>query len=330
MAVFTAVLLVFYFANTAHAGLFSFTVRLPEINHSSLESRKIINTQTISLLGDPFNYEAIMARGGGDIIVVNNNSLLPESGPLGTIADVEDEITNSEQISIYVVREGDNLYQIAKMFNVSVNTIIWANDIKRGDRINPGQVLNILPVSGVKYEIKKGDTVQNIAKQLKGDIDDIISFNDLAEGGQLSVGQIIIIPNGELIVPQYSAYSGSGKRSPFYAGYYLRPINGGVKTQGIHGYNGVDLANSCGTPIVAAAGGNVIINKSQGWNAGYGNYIVISHPNGTQTLYSHLSKNIVSGGWNVVQGQIIGYVGSTGKSTGCHVHFEIRGAQNPF
>ncbi len=328
---FTAALLVFYSANIAHAGLFSFAGRLLEVNRSSLTNGKIINVQTISLLSDPFNYEISMAKGGGDIIVVNNNSLLPESGPLGTIADVEDELVpSSEQISIYVVREGDNLYQIAKMFNVSVNTIVWANDIKRGDRINPGQILAILPVSGVKYEIKKGDTVQSIAKKLKGDVDDIMGFNDLEAGGQLSVGQVIIVPNGEWSVPQYSVPAGGGKYSPYYAGYYLRPINGGVKTQGIHGYNGVDLASACGTPVMAAANGSVIISKSQGWNAGYGNYIVISHPNNTQTLYSHLTKNIVFSGWNVVQGQVIGYIGSTGKSTGCHVHFEIRGAQNPF
>jgi murein DD-endopeptidase MepM/ murein hydrolase activator NlpD len=74
----------------------------------------------------------------------------------------------------------------------------------------------------------------------------------------------------------------------------------------------------------------VIISRPYGWNAGYGKYVVIKHPNGTQTLYSHLSSIIVNSGWHVIKGQVIGYVGSTGKSTGCHVHFEIRGARNPF
>lgn len=325
----------FFVFSPAHAGLFRFTEDLLKTNYSDYsdqQDNKMFNSQTIALLGDSFIYDSDLSRGGGDIIIVNNNSLLPESGPLGTIADIEDEAVPSEgQISIYVVREEDNLYQIAKMFNVSVNTIIWANDIKRGDRINPGQILVILPVSGVKYEVKKGDTVKSIAEKFKGDTDDIISFNDLTASGQLAVGQVIIIPNGEWDIPKRSTPSGvRGANSPYYAGYYMRPINGGVKTQGIHGYNGVDLANSCGAPVMAAAGGKVVISKSQGWNAGYGNYIVISHPNNTQTLYSHLIKNIVSSGWNVVKGQIIGYIGSTGKSTGCHVHFEVRGAQNPF
>lgn len=335
LAGFIAVLLVFYSAGNARAGFFYFMEDWPKSGDSALQNGKTENLQTIALLDSSFIYDLTSSEGGGDITIINNDSLLPESGPLGTMADIGDEIIpNEERIGVYVVREGDNLSQIAKMFNVSVNTIIWANDIKRSDRIEPGQILAILPVSGVKYEVKKGDTVKSIAEKLNGDAGDIINFNDLTADGQLAAGQVIIVPNGEWPVPTYSTPSaGNGIRgasSPYYAGYYIRPINGGVKTQRIHGYNGVDLADSCGAPIAAAAAGNIIISKSQGWNGGYGNYIVISHQNGTQTLYAHLIKNIVFSGWNVAQGQIIGYVGSTGRSTGCHVHFEVRGAKNPF
>ncbi|MDO8482413.1 MAG: M23 family metallopeptidase, partial [bacterium] len=73
-----------------------------------------------------------------------------------------------------------------------------------------------------------------------------------------------------------------------------------------------------------------IVSKNYGWNGGYGEYVVISHSNGTQTLYSHMSENITYPGMRVSQGQVIGYVGSTGKSTGSHLHFEVRGAKNPF
>ena len=92
----------------------------------------------------------------------------------------------------------------------------------------------------------------------------------------------------------------------------------------------MDLAASLGTPIYAAAGGTVIIAKTGGWNTGYGNYVVISHGNGTQTLYAHTKANLVTVGQMVKQGQTIALMGSTGKSTGSHVHFEIRGAKNPF
>jgi murein DD-endopeptidase MepM/ murein hydrolase activator NlpD len=103
-----------------------------------------------------------------------------------------------------------------------------------------------------------------------------------------------------------------------------------VKTQGIHGHNAVDLASSYGTNIMAAADGTVIVAKIGGWNGGYGNYVVINHPNGTQTLYAHMSSISVSVGQGVTQGESIGRMGETGDATGVHVHFEIRGAPNPF
>jgi murein DD-endopeptidase MepM/ murein hydrolase activator NlpD len=110
----------------------------------------------------------------------------------------------------------------------------------------------------------------------------------------------------------------------------MRPIVGGVRTQGIHGYNAVDLANKIGTPVMAAADGTVTVAKMGGWNSGYGNYVVISHANGTQTLYAHAESLNVTMGQTVSQGDVIAYIGITGKTTGPHVHFEVRGAKNPF
>jgi murein DD-endopeptidase MepM/ murein hydrolase activator NlpD len=102
-------------------------------------------------------------------------------------------------------------------------------------------------------------------------------------------------------------------------------------TQGVHGRNAVDLAAARGTPIHAAAGGTVIIAKNSGaWDGGYGNYVVVTHDNGSQTLYAHMSHSLVAAGQTVSSGQIIGYVGMTGLTTGPHVHFEVRGAANPF
>ncbi|MHB1118154.1 MAG: M23 family metallopeptidase, partial [Minisyncoccota bacterium] len=119
-----------------------------------------------------------------------------------------------------------------------------------------------------------------------------------------------------------------------YAGYYTNPLPAGHKTQGIHGYNGIDIGAPTGTPIYAAAGGTVIVSRfrtlSNPWFGGYGNYVIIEHPNGTQTLYGHMSAVYVAVGAHVDKGQPIGEVGSTGKSTGPHLHFEVRGAKNPF
>jgi len=162
--------------------------------------------------------------------------------------------------------------------------------------------------------------------------DEILSFNEIPEGHILAVGDRIIVPDGK-VKKTYSSSSSAkvvrGGSSPSYNGYYLSPISGYKKSQGLHGYNAVDLAAPVGTPIFASANGEVIISRT-GWNGGYGNYIVISHANGTQTVYAHNSSNIVYSGQTVVAGQVIGYVGNTGRSTGPHVHFEVRGAQNPF
>lgn len=246
----------------------------------------------------------------------------------------ESKTIDDDQISIYVVHSGDTLPAIAKMFGVTVNTIRWGNDIK-GDVISVGQTLVILPISGIKHIVKSGDTIQSIAKLHKGDVNEIMQYNNLSNSAKLTVGDIIVVPDGEIVatVSVKSGSSGVGKTSPsipVYSGYYMRPIIGGIKTQGIHGHNGVDLAGSYGSNVLASASGQVIISKNSGYNGGYGSYVVIKHDNGTQTLYAHLSKTNVDVGDEVNQGQIIGFMGSTGKSTGVHVHFEIRGARNPF
>ncbi len=290
------------------------------------------NVQTMSLLKPATNIDPTAGRGGGDIVIVDDSALLPEEGPSGTIADIEKPKNGT--ISTYVVRPGDTLSGIAKLFGVSPNTILWANDMPRGSSLKVGQVLTILPVTGVKYTVKKGDTLASIAKKFGGDSTEIANYNGI--DGSLSAGVEIIIPDGE-VAAVASAKSGSAPRSASpqgtatAIGYYLRPIVGGVRTQGIHGYNGIDIAAPVGTPVLASAAGTVIVAKEGGWNGGYGSYVVIEHDNGSQTLYSHESSVVVFVGQTVVQGQVIGYVGASGKATGPHVHFEIRnGIRNPF
>lgn len=292
------------------------------------------NSQNMALLQS--HTSATGATGGGDISIVNNSALLPESSGSST----GDKDHANDHISVYLVRKGDTLAQIAKAFNVSVNTIIWTNDIKNG-KVNPGDELIILPISGVQHTVKSGDTLQSIARIYKGDIEEIASYNDISVNAKLAIGDTIIIPDGEITAKKELTPTKSGSqntsrnirdynKAPVYQGYYMRPVIGGIKTQGIHGYNGVDIASVFGADILASATGKVIIAKSSGWNGGYGAYIVIKHDNGTQTLYAHLSAVNVNVGDDVSQGQVIGQMGSSGKSTGTHLHFEIRGARNPF
>lgn len=301
---------------------------------SNVSEAAVADSRNIELLQAALNPDPNPAKGGGDITIVGGTALMPETGPSGSVADIEDN-QSSGQISVYTVRKGDTVGAIAKMFGVSANTVIWANDIK-GSIIKEGQTLVILPISGVKYTVKTGDSVNSIAKNYKADAEEIIRYNSLTEGAKLAAGDIIIIPDGEVAVSS-SQSSGTntasklrGAGGPLYEGYYLRPILGGRKTQGLHGYNGVDLATYSGAPIFAAADGDVIISQNYGWNGGYGKYMVINHDNGTQTLYAHMSETLIKVGTRAVRGQMIGLVGSTGRSTGSHLHFEIRGAKNPF
>ncbi len=299
----------------------------------SLNEGTTSNSQTMVLLEPMASADPKALIGGAEMTVIDGSALVPDSGPLGTMKDIKD-IPLADQVSVYVVRAGDTLSQVSKMFGVSVNTIVWANDLSRATAIREGQVLVILPINGIQHTVVKGETLQSISKKYKGDATEIAQYNDLSPTADLAVGEVVIIPDGEETTISETpgrptrVIKGSG---PSYQGYYIRPIAGNRKTQGLHGYNGVDLSNGrIGDEIFASAAGVVIVSKENSWNGGYGDYIVIKHENGTQTLYAHNSRNIVSAGQTVRQGQVIGYVGSTGNSTGPHVHFEIRGAKNPF
>lgn len=304
----------------------------PIAEAASLKS--VHQTSETPALRAAVNLDPNPAKGGGDIAVVDDVALMAETGPEGTLADIEESSASDGQISLYVVRKGDTLAAIAKTFGVSVNTIVWANDLGKS-AIRPGQTLVILPISGVKHTVVKGETLASIVKKYKGDMEEVLSYNGLEKGSVVAIGDEIIIPYGVEAAPAQSttrvatsALRGAG--GPELSGYFLRPIIGGRKTQALHGYNAVDLGTPVGTQVMAAADGTVTVARASGYNGGYGSYVVISHSNGTQTLYAHLSQVLVGVGTPIQQGQVIGLSGNSGKSTGAHLHFEIRGAKNPF
>ena len=268
--------------------------------------------------------------------VLSGQALINDKRPaLGPIPPENSEF-NSDQISVYVVREGDTLSGIANMFDVTENTIRWANDLSAKSTLRKDQQLIILPISGVKYVIKRGDSLKSIAVSFSADENEILSYNNLGKASDLKAGEEIIIPNGEITSAvatksnTTSTGTGASTAGTKSSSYFTKPLKGGVRTQGLHGHNGIDIASALGTPIIASAGGKIIIAKGSGWNGGYGNYVVISHANGMQTLYAHLNSVKVSVGDNVSKGDTIGTMGTTGQSTGVHLHFEVRGGTNPF
>lgn len=305
------------------------------------------NSQTMDLLQADIASIQILKNenkevgGNADLnIAFEENALLATTNPIGVSDEITDSDSSFDQISVYVVRKGDAISQIASMFDVSVNTILWANDMKKGDVIKEGDVLFILPVSGVKHIVTKGQTLKSIALKYGADIQDVASFNGIAENTALTVGEELIIPGGEIYVdgPTNTVPKNKTTASKIptrnLAGYFINPVPGAIKTQDLHGKNAVDLAAPIGTPIYAAASGTVLLAR-MGWNGAYGNMVIIQHPNGTKTLYAHLSRLGSQTGQSVYQGQVIGYVGNSGRvraskgGNGAHLHFEVYGAKNP-
>ena len=236
------------------------------------------------------------------------------------------------QVSEYTVQVGDTLSFIASDFGVSINSIIWANDFTSVHSIQPGQILRIPPVSGVIHKVKKGDTISSISKKYGVSETKVIDFNRLSETASLAIGEDIIVPGGQIAGSSVSktqiATVSRFAHLPDLGDFFFIPAAG--RNWGrIHGRNGVDIANSCGTPIFATADGTAAIVDAVGWNGGFGKYVKLLHGNGSETLYAHTSKVLISAGQIVQRGQQIALMGTTGQSTGCHLHFEVHGAKNP-
>ena len=238
------------------------------------------------------------------------------------------------EITEYRVEEGDTVSSIAQKFGVSIDTIVWENNLKSVDAIKPKQILRVLPVTGVKYKVARGETVYSIAKKLQIDAQNIIDYpfniftND--ETFSLAAGQELIVPEGikpaEIVIDtaRYLARTVAPIPGVVGEGNFMWPTSGKISQRFSWYHPAVDIANASNPDIMASQGGSVI---SAGWNGGgYGNYVVIDHGNGFETLYAHMLNNsiVVKPGDRVRQGQKIGVMGSTGRSTGTHLHFEIK------
>lgn len=273
--------------------------------------------------------------GGPDPRFVTAFEPFPNGPVISGLQDPHTDISKKPRSEIidYKVENGDTISTIASKFGISSDTIKWANDLS-SDYIKPGQTLKILPVSGISYTVKSGDTLASVAKKYTAEEQAIVDFpfNDVPDDFKLKAGQQLIVPDGspeEIKVvrpkaqPQYLA---QGPASPAFSapggGQFIWPTNG-IVTQYFSWYHpGDDIANRSGPAVSASDGGTVIV---AGWpdNYGYGNRVVVDHGNGYTSLYAHLSNIYVSVGQSVSRGQLVGQMGSTGRSTGTHLHFEI-------
>ncbi len=285
----------------------------------------------------PINF----VRESPEITFIQSNSIVGVSPPmtvhpqvLGSVLGGGEETTRRGAIVEYVVGPGDTLSSIAAKFDISLETILWANDLRSKSILKIGQKLIIPPVSGVIYHVKNGDTLGEIAETYKGEIKEIIIINELPGAGDIFVGDILIIPGGKMPPPPKKTYYAT-PQVPLGSSSFFCPTSNCKRSQWLHWYNAIDFVGKCGDPIYAAAGGTVQKVK-YGWNGGAGNYVRVLHPNGVVTGYGHISTSLVSVGQKVSQGEMVALIGGkpgtsgAGISTGCHVHFSVHGARNPF
>ena len=268
-----------------------------------------------------------------------------QSGQGGAVLGVTGDMTEmSTSVSVkprdnvvtYIVESGDTVSSIASKFDVSIDTIRWQNNLKSIDAIKPGDKLEVPPVTGVVHKVQRGETIYSIAKKYDVTAQQIINwpFNSYAndETFELASGQILVVPDG--VMPAETLWGPASfvaKKTPNAGavsalGQFIWPTSGTITQRYVWYHRGIDIANGIGTNVLAADSGRVIWAA---WDpSGYGNKIMIDHGNGFITLYGHLSAFAVTAGQTVNRGDLIGKMGSTGRSSGPHTHFEIRQGGN--
>ncbi len=321
------------------------------------QEASVYNSQNIPLIKSNTINTDIKDIGASPIYEAPEDAISTNSLLQGTDSDTNSYNVSVDKITTYTVLEGDTIASIAKKFNISTNTIIYANTNIKNNSLKVGQTIVILPVDGVSYTVKKGDTISSIAKNYKADTNDILEYNNIT-ASSLKAGETIIVPGGvktnsapaqpapkPAVTPQVAVSSAPASPSkPVSANPntisssgitdgYIWPFPKGVGrvSQRLHDDNAYDMAAPYGTPIYAIQSGTVLIADSSGYNGGYGLYVVLDFKDGGQAILGHMSKVAVTSGQKVKRGDIVGYVGSTGRSTGNHIHIGYRGGKpNPY
>ncbi len=238
-------------------------------------------------------------------------------------------------ITTYVVQAGDTTEKIAELYNLQPTTIMWSNPEveKAPDLLRIGQVLTILPVDGVYHTVEEGDTLESLAEKYKASVTDVIHcpFNAATLETQAGSSGALLVPNSKLIIPggtkpyrrrEVTAYEGPVPEDVSGSGSFYWPAAGYISQGYWYGHRAIDIADAVGAAVMTTDDGYV---SFAGWtDIGYGYLVVVDHANGYQSYYAHLSNIFVFEGEIVDAGQVIGAMGSTGNSTGPHLHFEIR------
>jgi murein DD-endopeptidase MepM/ murein hydrolase activator NlpD len=245
--------------------------------------------------------------------------LVPDQGLRRAAAGAEVSL-RSLKVVPYKTQPGDTLSRIASRFKLNIDTVVSWNNIRDARGIAAGSILNIPNVDGLKYVVRRGDTLKGIARFWGVDFNSLLDRNLLASS-VISVGQELFLPAARMnpnelarILGNLFMYPVQGRISSYF-GERADPFTG---VPNFH--NGIDIVNAPGTSILAAMAGTV---AETGFNYSYGNYVIVKHMGLYQTLYGHLTRSVVLRGQKVQQGDKIGELGTTGYSTGPHLHFSI-------
>jgi murein DD-endopeptidase MepM/ murein hydrolase activator NlpD len=236
--------------------------------------------------------------------------------------------TNSAELKFffYKIKQGESVYTLAKKLGVSMDTLISLNSMENAHSLEEGKRIIVPNLQGILYNVKKGDNLESIAKKYKINLEDVLDANDLQESeiskAEVNEGDIIFLPGAQL---------SDAERAKILGYLFVKPLRGrftsgfGVRMDPFYGsagyHPGVDISAPIGTTVKAAKEGRVVY---AGWYGGYGKCIIIKHKFGYETIYGHLSSIGVKKDYWISVGQYIGRVGSTGRSTGAHLHFEVR------
>lgn len=236
-----------------------------------------------------------------------------------------------DKIIEHEVKSGETISSIAAEYGVSESTILWENSLTSSSTLKEGQKIKVLPVSGVAHKVEGGDTIYSVSKKYQANAQAIIDFpfNDVGDDFALSTGQILIVPDGappEKPKPaptQYLARENVPVVGDLGSAAFIWPAAGGISQYFAWYHPAIDISNLGGGAIRASDSGTVTV---AGWldNGGYGNRVIVDHGNGYTTLYAHLSAIYVAPGQTISKGEVLGAMGSTGRSSGVHLHFEIR------
>jgi len=279
-------------------------------------------TKNTQIIGQSDFFNSMLAQNNN----INSDALFKKLSP-----DTLNTPPTRQSVVTYTIVSGDTISSIARQFNISVNTILWENNLTANSILKLGTTLRILPISGISHKVVKNETLASIAKKYSVSQEDVITTNKLSTSETLKIGQILIVPGGRVITvpkkntPSLASVFSKNTTAPSSvsrnAGGFIWPTVSKHITQ-YYGWRhtGLDIGSKQGLAIYAAMDGKII---KAGWGTGYGNHVIIDHGDGKKTLYAHMSKIRAKNGQEVQQGDVIGDIGSTGWSTGPHLHFEI-------